>query len=83
VLCTNKLIKLPSDARTANRGKFVAPDQNCHCTVESRNSADQLIKKLPLPLRRFIGDLSQTERILVGLELRKAAPTRKPPRDGE
>jgi circadian clock protein KaiB len=29
-----------------------------------------LIKKLPLPLRRFIGDLSQTEKILVGLDLR-------------
>ena len=29
-----------------------------------------LIKKLPLPLRRFIGDLSATERILVGLDLR-------------
>lgn len=30
-----------------------------------------LIKKLPLPLRRFIGDMSQTERILLGLDLRK------------
>lgn len=30
-----------------------------------------LIKKLPLPLRRFIGDMSQTERILMGLDLRK------------
>jgi circadian clock protein KaiB len=29
-----------------------------------------LIKRLPLPLRRFIGDLSQTEKILVGLDLR-------------
>ena len=28
-----------------------------------------LIKKLPLPLRRFIGDLSNTERILLGLDL--------------
>ena len=31
-----------------------------------------LIKKLPLPLRRFIGDMSQTERILLGMDLRKA-----------
>ena len=31
-----------------------------------------LIKKLPLPLRRFIGDMSQTERILLGVDLRKA-----------
>ena len=28
-----------------------------------------LIKKLPLPLRRFIGDLSDTEQILLGLDL--------------
>jgi len=30
-----------------------------------------LIKKQPLPLRRFIGDMSQTERILLGFDLRK------------
>lgn len=35
-------------------------------------AAPTLIKELPLPLRRFIGDLSQTERILVGLDLRTA-----------
>ena len=29
-----------------------------------------LIKKLPLPLRRFIGDMSDTERIVLGLDLR-------------
>lgn len=29
-----------------------------------------LIKKLPQPLRKFIGDMSVTERILVGLDLR-------------
>ncbi|MBK8815963.1 MAG: circadian clock KaiB family protein [Methylococcaceae bacterium] len=33
-------------------------------------AAPTLIKKLPLPLRRFIGDMSQTERILIGLDLR-------------
>jgi circadian clock protein KaiB len=33
-------------------------------------AAPTLIKKLPLPLRRFIGDLSDPERILVGLDLR-------------
>lgn len=36
-------------------------------------AAPTLIKKLPLPLRRFIGDLSQTERVLLGLDLRQAA----------
>ncbi len=30
-----------------------------------------LIKKLPPPLRKFIGDLSNTERILLGLDLQK------------
>ena len=30
-----------------------------------------LIKKLPLPLRRIIGDMSDTERMLVGLDLLK------------
>ena len=34
-------------------------------------AAPTLIKKLPLPLRRFIGDLSNTEKILLGLDLRK------------
>lgn len=29
-----------------------------------------LIKKLPVPLRRFIGDLSETEKILLGLDFR-------------
>jgi circadian clock protein KaiB len=34
-------------------------------------AAPTLIKRLPLPLRRFIGDMSQTERILLGLDLRQ------------
>jgi circadian clock protein KaiB len=34
-------------------------------------AAPTLIKKLPLPLRRFIGDMSQTERILLGLDVSK------------
>jgi len=29
-----------------------------------------LIKKLPLPLRRLIGDMSDTERFLVGIDLK-------------
>ncbi len=31
-----------------------------------------LIRKLPLPLRRLVGDLSNKERVLLGLDLRKA-----------
>ncbi len=34
-------------------------------------AAPTLIKKLPLPLRRVIGVMSNTERVLVGLDLRK------------
>jgi len=29
-----------------------------------------LIKKLPLPLRKLIGDMSDTERFLVGIDLK-------------
>ena len=35
-------------------------------------AAPTLIKKLPLPLRRLVGDLSSLERVLVGLDLRPA-----------
>ena len=30
-----------------------------------------LVRKLPEPLRKIIGDLSNTERVLVGLDLRE------------
>lgn len=33
-------------------------------------AAPTLIKKLPLPLRKIIGDMSNTEKVLVGLDLR-------------
>jgi len=32
-----------------------------------------LVRKLPPPIRQIIGDLSDTERVLVGLDLRPAA----------
>jgi len=34
-------------------------------------AAPTLIRKLPLPLRRLVGDLSKTERVLLGLDLRQ------------
>jgi circadian clock protein KaiB len=37
-------------------------------------AAPTLIKKLPVPLRKMVGDLSNTDRVLMGLDLR--------PRDG-
>lgn len=33
-------------------------------------AAPTLLKKLPLPLRRFVGDMSDTDKILLGLDLR-------------
>ncbi len=33
-------------------------------------AAPTLIRHLPLPLRRFIGDMANTDRILLGLDLR-------------
>ena len=36
-------------------------------------AAPTLIRKLPLPLRRVIGDLSDTERVLLGLDIKRAA----------
>jgi len=42
---------------------------------EARNeqviAAPTLIKKLPLPLRRYIGDLSNSEKMRVGLEIKE------------
>lgn len=34
-------------------------------------AAPTLIKKLPLPLRRVIGDMSNIDRVLVGLDLKQ------------
>ena len=31
-----------------------------------------LVRKLPQPIKKIIGDLSNTERVLVGLDLREA-----------
>jgi circadian clock protein KaiB len=36
-------------------------------------AAPTLIKKLPLPMRRIIGDMSNRERVLVGLDLVRAS----------
>jgi circadian clock protein KaiB len=33
-----------------------------------------LVRKLPQPLRKIVGDLRDTERALVGLQLRQASP---------
>ncbi len=38
-----------------------------------------LVRKLPQPLRKIIGDLSNTEHVLVGLQLRPNMATRSKP----
>jgi len=42
-------------------------------------AAPTLIKKLPVPLRRVIGDMSDIERLLVGLDLQKISEKRNTP----
>ena len=39
-------------------------------------AAPTLIKRLPVPLRRFVGDLSNTEKLLVGLDIYKRQKTK-------
>ena len=38
-------------------------------------AAPTLVRKVPQPLRKIIGDLSNTERVLVGLQLRSRGAT--------
>jgi len=38
-----------------------------------------LVRKLPPPIKKIIGDLSNTERVLVGLDLRSADDCKKEP----
>ncbi len=42
-----------------------------------------LVRKLPVPVRKIIGDLSNTERVLVGLDLRPSKPAALKRPDGE
>ncbi len=42
-----------------------------------------LVRRLPQPVRKIIGDLSDTERVLVGLDLRPAKPAVMPAPDSD
>ena len=46
-------------------------DQPTLAKGEQIIAAPTLIKKLPLPLRRIIGDMADTQKLLVGLDLRE------------
>ena len=39
-------------------------------------AAPTVIKELPLPVRRLVGDLSDRDRVLLGLDLREVEPSR-------
>ncbi len=41
-----------------------------------------LVRKLPVPMRKIIGDLSNTERVLVGLDLRPGQATQPAATEG-
>jgi circadian clock protein KaiB len=49
---------------------FQNPEQIAEADVIA---APTLIKTLPLPVRRFIGDLSDTDKVVVGLAITKPA----------
>ncbi len=40
-------------------------------------AAPTLIKELPLPLRKLIGSMSDTERVLVGMDVQKVSAAKK------
>jgi circadian clock protein KaiB len=42
-----------------------------------------VVKELPVPMRRIIGDLSDTERVLLGLDLRPISSGGGKPGDGK
>src|SRR6185437_4696856 len=52
-----EVIDIYSDPEAARREQIIA--------------APTLVKKLPEPIRKFVGDLSNTEKILVGLDIYK------------
>jgi circadian clock protein KaiB len=60
------------DAHLVNRYDLQIVDvyqQPALTRTEQIVAAPTLIKKLPLPSRRIIGDMSQTDRVLIGLDL--------------
>jgi circadian clock protein KaiB len=62
------------DEHLQDRYELEVVDLSLHPTLaegEQIIATPTLIRKLPLPLRRFIGDLSQTDRLLLGLDLRR------------
>ena len=58
VECELEVIDIYQQPIFAKEGKIIA--------------APTLIKELPLPVRRFVGDLSDKQKLIVGLDIRKS-----------
>ncbi len=72
-------IKRICEQRLKGRYELEVVDLYQHPEAATRDSlvvAPTLVRRLPLPLRTFIGDMSQTEKILVGLDLAPRIGTR-------
>ena len=66
-------IRKVCDEYLEGRFKLVIQDIYQHPIIAKNGqilAAPTLIKELPLPLRRFVGDLSDNKKLLVGLDLR-------------
>jgi circadian clock protein KaiB len=75
-------IKAICEEHLAGRYELEVIDIYQHPTLadgEQIIAAPTLIKTLPAPLRRLVGDLSNTERILLGLDLRPSGKAGRGP----
>ncbi len=67
-------IKALCDGRLKDRYKLEVIDilrNPVLATGEQIIATPTLIRKLPLPMQKFIGDLTEAERVLVGVDLRE------------
>jgi circadian clock protein KaiB len=67
------------DEHLEGRHDFEVVDISQHpvvATTEQIFAAPTLIKELPLPARRFVGDMSELDRLLIGLDVRPRAERR-------
>lgn len=66
-------LKRVCDAQLANRYEIEIIDLSLHPHLAAQDqilAIPTLIRRLPAPLRRIIGDLSNIEKVLVGLDIR-------------
>jgi circadian clock protein KaiB len=67
-------LKALCDEHLAGRYEIEVIDLVAHPTMAQSDdilAIPTLVRRLPAPLRKIIGDLSNTERVLVGLRLQK------------